>query len=628
MKKKQDLPFGLWPSPVSAWITSHRLRINDIQWDGSGKRLLIHEGRGDRGVVVDCPLDDARRDLTEENNVRGGVGYGGGEFSVQGEWAVFCDKNGRLYKTSLTESGLTPLTPAFGKTASPAISPDGKRVIFVFSDDQTDLLGLVDAEGLEWPIKLAEGADFYMQPTWHPDSKRLAWIEWRHPNMPWDGALLKLARLDDDQRRIVDEQTIAGDIHQPVSQPLFSPDGRWLSYIASNGQWEDLVLYDLQSGFRLVLYHGVDRMCSEPAWVQGAHSYGWSFSSQKIYSILNAHGQAELWEIPLDGNARQLDTTPYTWLSQLSVAPHNDQLAFIASAPEIPERAVYSNGQKMVIVARSENENLDQAFFSKPEELSWKAKDGRQVFGWFYPPCHPLYTHEGRPPCIVYIHGGPTSTSLMAHNPQRTYFTSRGYAWFELNYRGSAGYGRDYMEALYGHWGEADTEDAGDAAAFLKKSGLTDPDRLAILGGSAGGYLVLNALIRFPGLYRAAVCNYGVSNLFSLAMDTHKFEAHYTDRLVGTLPEASALYQAWSPVFHADRIKDPIAIFQGSDDRVVPPSQSEEIVTALRRLGVPYMYQVYEGEGHGFRKNETLNDYYQQVERFLKQHLLFSPKMD
>ena len=625
MKNKKMLPFGLWPSPITARSASQRTRLHDVQWNGSGNTLVICEGHGETGALAACPLDEARRELTIEYNVRGGVGYGGGEFNVSGDVLIFADRNGRLYRTSV-ESGLpVPLTPPFGKAASPVLSPDGRWVVYVYSDGVTDLLGLVDSRGQDWPIQLSRGADFYMQPAWHPDSTWLAWIEWNHPNMPWDGTHLMLGRMQGTPPHLVDVQDLAGDADTPVSQPQFSPDGRWLGYISGNGEWEDLVLYDLASQTRRVVFHGVDTMLSEPAWVQGQRSYGWSFSSQKLFCISNARGRVSLWEIPLDGTPHQINITPYTWLSQLSVSPVSDHLAFLASSFDVPDRVVRWNGRQLVTSARSDSESLAPDYFSRPEELDWKAADGSSVFGWFYPPTHPEFTCEGLPPCILYVHGGPTSVSPLTFSAQRTYFTSRGYAWLEINYRGSTGFGRSYMNALRQHWGEMDTEDAGNAALALARAGLADPQRLAILGGSAGGYLVLNALIRYPGRFKAAVCNYGVSNLFTLDLDTHKFEAYYTKSLVGALPEAAARYQDWSPVFHADRICDPLAVFQGSMDMVVPPAQSEEIVAALRQRGVPHLYRLYDGEGHGFRKAETLNDYYQQVERFLQQYVLFAP---
>ena len=498
-------------------------------------------------------------------------------------------------------------------------------MVYVYSDGQTDLLGLVDSQGQDWPIQLAHGADFYMQPTWHADGTRVAWIEWDHPNMPWDGTRLKLGRVEGSPPRLVEVVDIAGDPKTPICQPLFSPDGKWLSYITGSGEWEDLVLYNLSSGERFVLFHGDRMMLSEPAWVQGERSCGWSYNSQKLFCISNSRGRAALWEIPLDGTARQINTDPYTWMTHLAVSPVENQLAFVASAAGTPDRVVRWDGQRMITAARSEGESLPPEFYALPQELGWQSADGSSVYGWFYAPRHPEYDCEGRPPCILSIHGGPTSVSPLTFNSQRAYFTSRGYGWLDINYRGSTGFGRSYMDALRQHWGDVETEDAGNAAQALARAGLADSQRMVIMGGSAGGYTVLNALIRYPGRFKAAVCNYGVSNLFTLDLDTHKFEAHYTKSLVGALPEAASRYHDWSPIFHADRISDPLAVFQGSIDVVVPPSQSEEIVAALRQRGVPHLYKLYEGEGHGFRKPETLNDHYLQVERFLQQYVLFAP---
>jgi dipeptidyl aminopeptidase/acylaminoacyl peptidase len=257
--------------------------------------------------------------------------------------------------------------------------------------------------------------------------------------------------------------------------------------------------------------------------------------------------------------------------------------------------------------------------------MEWPAPDGSTVYGTYYAPTNPEYTSDGLPPAIVYIHGGPTSEQPITFSSERTYFTSRGYAWLEVNYRGSSGQGRTYLQALRENWGVVDREDAAGGATAMIARGLADPRRLIIRGGSAGGYTVLNALIHFPGLFKAGICLYGVSNLFTLTQDTHKLESHYTDSLVGLLPQAAKKYHEWSPVFHAAQIKDALAIFQGSIDRVVPPSQSEEIVKALQSKGLPILYKLYEGEGHGFRKDETLTSFYAEVERFLQQFVLFAP---
>ncbi len=626
MKPEQKIPFGLWPSPITARMASQRIRLIDVQWNSDGENLILLEGHGDRGVLTALPLNGPRRDLTAEQNVRGGVGYGGGEFNIFEDYLIFVEKDGRLFSHSLGYGQPRPLTPVLGKAASPVLSPDLSWVVYVFSDGSSDCLALVDVEGENWPVQLVRGSDFYMQPVWHPRGTKLAWVEWDHPNMPWDGARLKLADVVmDGQPRLSRQDVIAGDDDTPVFQPLFSPDGRWLSYIVSNGEWEDLVLYDLNDGQRHVLLHGEEFMFSQPAWVQGMRTYAWNYDSQSLFCIVDTHGRASLWQIRLDGTWREIDIAPYTWISQLSASPVREAVAFLASSPDVPERVVYWDGEHARVLAYSGGETLSPDLFARPQELTWKAADGTNVYGWYYAPTHPTASGDGLPPCIVYVHGGPTSTTPLSFSMQRSYYTSRGYAWLDLNYRGSTAFGRSYMKALRRHWGDVDTEDAGGAALALAEAGLADPRRLVILGGSAGGYLVLNTLVRYPGCYKAGVCNYGVSNLFTLAMDTHKFEAHYNDSLVGPLPEAAARYHDWSPVFHAACIRDPLAIFQGDADVVVPPSQSEEIVAALRSSGVPFLYQIYAGEGHGFRKPETLNDYYRQVERFLQQYVLFAP---
>jgi len=224
----------------------------------------------------------------------------------------------------------------------------------------------------------------------------------------------------------------------------------------------------------------------------------------------------------------------------------------------------------------------------------------------------------------VRIHGGPTDQATAAYGPATQFFVTRGYAVLEVNFRGSTGYGRAYMLALRDSWGVCDVEDAASAARYLGESGAADPARLVIYGGSSGGYTVLESLCRAPGTFRAGICLYGVSNLFALAADTHKFEARYLDLIVGPLPEAAERYRERSPIFHADLIRDPVAIFQGQEDRVVPPAQAEEIVAALRRRGVPHTYQLYPGEGHGWRRPETIEAFYAAVESFLRQHVIFA----
>jgi dipeptidyl aminopeptidase/acylaminoacyl peptidase len=615
--------YGAWKSPVRPETIGLSVRLDDVQWTPDGKALAWLEGRSGKGVLVFRPDGNIPLDLTEEHNVRGTVGYGGGDFTLAADFAVFAEKNGRLYRVEYAGGAPKPVTPGFGNAAAPAVSPDGRWVIFVHSCEGTDCLAIVDSEGLQWPRKLATGADFYMQAVWNPAGDRIAWVEWNHPNMPWDGALLKCARITLDPPSAAEVITVAGSSDVPIFQPAFSPDGRHLAYLEGTGEWDSLVVFHLGSGEKRVLAE--DAVLLEPAWVQGMRVFGFSPDGKSIRYLRREKGFSSVCCVDLKtGESRPEDLSPYACIRQWTISPADGTTAFIGSSASVPDRVVECKGGKFRTVAVSCGERLAPEEYPVPRPFSWRAKDGPEVHGIYLAPHNPRYVGKGLPPAIIHIHGGPTSQSTASYSADAVFFTSRGYAYLKVNYRGSSGYGRSYMRALRGRWGELDVEDAVDGAKALCERGLADPSRLIIQGGSAGGYTVLNALIRHPGFFRAGICLFGVSNLFALAAETHKFEERYLDSLIGPLPECSEKYRAWSPIFHADRIRDPIAIFQGEEDTVVPPNQAEEIVSALGKGGVPHLYRLYPGEGHGWRKTETIVSYYSDVEKFLRQYVLFA----
>jgi dipeptidyl aminopeptidase/acylaminoacyl peptidase len=619
----QKKPYGLWSSPISADALSQRIGLDEITWDSDGETLIWVESRSDRSNLVVQKPGDARREINEPYKIRGGIGYGGGELSASGGMIFYSEAGGRLYSRPTAGGAARALTPAFGAATSATLSPDGRSILYVFSDGSTDLLALVDAQGSEWPIQISRGADFYMQPAWHPSGEQIAWIEWDHPNMPWDGTRVKLARLAGSPPRLIEAEVIGGGPDTPAGQPIFSPDGHWLAFIESGEEWQNLVLVDLSSGERRILLAGDGFDLMPPAWVQGIRSLAWNPDSQSLYSINSANGLSSLWRVGLDGRREMLDLAAYTWLAQLSVSSRG-KLALLAAGPVTPTRLIVIEDGHIRVAARSDSEVVPVEFLPVPRAITWSSTDGALVYGIFYPPSNPNFRADGLPPAILNIHGGPTSAVALRFNSEAAYFTSRGYAYLEVNYRGSTGYGRSYLTALRERWGDIDVEDAVSGGAALGAQGLVDGTRLVIKGGSAGGYTVLNSLVRYPGAFKAGICLYGVSNLFTLDLDTHKFEAHYTASLVGQLPEAAGRYHAWSPSFHAANIRDPLYIFQGSIDKVVPPSQSEEIIAALQKTGVTHQYKLYQGEGHGFRKSENIVDYLKETERFLMMHVLFA----
>lgn len=636
-------PYGTWPSAFTPRALAASLRLRDVQWDDDGVTLVWLEERSGLGVLVAQRGLDAPRDLTPPDlPVRARVGYGGGDFTVAGGYVYFVGPGGRLFRQVLAGGLARPITPAFGQAAAPRVSPDGRWVVFVHHYEDVDGLAIVDAAGDHWPAKLAYGTDFVMQPAWSPDGTRLAYVAWDHPQMPWDGAELRLLTLDQRAGGLpvaAESVTLAGDSKTAVFQPEFSPDGRWLAYASDATGWWQLYIYDRNSGQHIQLTRD-EAEHAVPAWVQGTRSFSWTPDSRALLVQRNDHGFYSLRRVavPSGQTERVVAFEAYTHLAQIAVA-RSGAVALLASSWATPSRVVSAPPEAQAPLAsvsasypnaavrvhrRSADESVPPEQLARPEALTWIGHDGEPVHGLYFPPTSDRYTCRGQPPLIVLAHGGPSSQVTAAYNAEAQFFATRGFAVLAINYRGSTGYGKAYLNKLRGNWGVYDVEDCASGALFMVETGRADRAKLVILGGSAGGFTVLQSLVEKPGFYRAGVCLFGISNQFLLVQDTHKFEARYSDSLLGPLPEAAAVYRARSPLFHASRITDPLAVFQGADDNVVPRSQSDLLVESLRARGVPHLYRVYEGEGHGWRKAETIADYYQTVMQFLTQHVIYA----
>ncbi|MHB1294844.1 MAG: S9 family peptidase [Anaerolineae bacterium] len=624
-----EAPYGLWPSPISPASLAQGKRLSDVAWDDATDRLVWLEGRSDRGVAVVSSLSpDAPRDLTGELSVRARVGYGGGDLTAAGGHLLFVS-GGRIYRQPLDAGQAHPITPAWGDAASPTVSPDGRWVLYVHSAEGRDVIALVDAQGNHWPRKVASGADFYMQPRWHSDSRRIAWIAWNHPNMPWDGATLYLAELGVATGTLPEPgsaQAIAGGNEEATFQPEFSPDGRYLSFVSDRSGWDNLYLYDLHTHETRLLAGGEFEL-GMPAWAQGQSIYAWAPDSATLYCVRNERSIMQVWAIDVaTGVGSPVGAlSPYSSVTKL-VGSAGGRLALIASGPAIPQRLVVHTPRtgEVQVLARSDAETLPAALISAPQPIAWHSTDGDAVYGVYYAPRNGAHTGQGRPPLMLLVHGGPTGQSSAAYSSRVQFFTTRGWAVLDVNYRGSTGYGRAYRRKLNAMWGLYDADDAVSGARHLATQGLVDPERQVIMGGSAGGYTVLQCLIRYPGEFRAGLCLYGVTNLFTLASDTHKFEQHYLDSMIGPLPATSERYRERSPLFHLEHIVDPVAVFQGEEDTVVPKAQAETLVAALKARGVPHEYHVYPGEGHGWRKAETIKAHHEAVLAFLKQYVLYA----
>ena len=622
-------PYGTWHSPIDGASIASGLGLNDVQWNRSGDTLIWWESRGKTGALVAQTGGQAPRDLTDRRlNVAGRVGYGGGAFTVGGS-SVFFAANERLYSQALAGGEAKPITPAYGAFAAPRLSSDGAWLAFAHSYEHVDGIALVDAEGEHFPRKLAYGTDFVMQPCWHPSDEYLAFVAWNHPQMPWNGSELRLVKLAHDGAGLPyaeDILTITGDQETAIFQPEFSPDGRCLSYISDASGWGQLYVYELETGAHRQLTaneaeHGL------PAWIQGMRAYAWNGAGSAIYYLENQLGFVSLWRHDLETGANEAvpGLEDYSHQAQIAVASERDAVACIASSSLIPPRIIsLATSGEVRVHRRRGTENLRANQLSAAQAISWTCDDGELAHGLYYPPVLQDQMPAGAPPLIVNIHGGPTSQRFAEYASEVQFFTSRGYALLQVNHRGSTGYGKAYMNMHRGAWGVYDVLDSVDGVNYLAGQGLIDASRVVIMGGSAGGFTVLQSLVERPGFYRAGICSYGVSNQFGLLLDTHKFEERYPFWLLGELPEAAELYRARSPIFQADKIVDPLLVFQGTDDAVVPQDQSDSIVASLKRRGIPHEYHLFAGEGHGWRKPETIETYYSKIERFLLQHVIYA----
>ncbi len=629
---KEQRMYGLWPSPISGKSLATSLRLSEPCWDTDGKTLAWLEGRSDRGVIVVQEGDSATRDLTPgDMSVRAFVGYGGGDFTLSRGVCYFVGQaDQRIYRQALVGGPPRPITPGFGAAASPTVSPDGSWLVYVHTYEDVDAIAIVDTEGKHWPARLAEGRDFVMQPAWHPDGKRLAWVEWDHPNMPWDGTELRLADVSYPEGGLpllASSQKVAGGPSTAIFQPLFTPDGTGLLYVSDESGNGQVYRRTLQTG-RVERLTDDDFDYGAPAWNQGMRRMAVTGAGATVLTRVSGAFDSLLMTGPTRV-PRQLDdlAADYGAVGGLAGSPADGRIALVASGATRPERVLVVDTlaeNHISVRRRSDGESVPMAGLSQPEHLSWPSFDGGTAHGLYYPPASEGFESSGPAPVVVLVHGGPTSQVKAGWAANAQFFATRGYGVLLVNYRGSTGYGRQYMLKLRDSWGVYDVHDCARGVDALAARGLADAGKAVIMGGSAGGYTVLKSLVDLPGFYKAGVCMFGVSNLFTLASDTHKFEARYLDSLIGPLPQAAQLYRDRSPIFHAERIVDPVALFQGDIDRVVPRAQSDAIAASLRGRGVPHEYHVYEGEGHGWRKSETIEQFWAAVERFLREHVLYA----
>lgn len=603
-------PHGAWPSPITARaLTEGSVGLGGVVLDGD--LLWWTEARpseGGRVAIVRRSPDGTTQDLiSAPYNARSRVHeYGGGAVTIVGDGAYFVDFTSQAIHW--VETGQEPRrVTGEGPWRFASIVLDAARDRLIAIRETHEGSGPPSNELVAIPLDggaasiLASGHDFYTAPRIAPDGKSLAWLTWDLPAMPWDRTTLWRASFNADGT-LGDPIVIAGRSDEAVFQSEFAPDGT-LHFVSDRetGWWN----------------HYIARDEVTTAWCRDEAEYGlpyWSISSATyavtedggIVTCRMENGFTQLGEIR-DNVFTPFDL-PFTEFGAPSVSA--GKLAVNAASATEPWRIILVDlaSGKWETICRSVAEVPDARYLSTPEAVQFAtgASGAATAHAFYYPPRNDdVVADSGPPPLIVRGHGGPTGAASSAFSLATQYWTSRGFAVLDVNYRGSTGWGRAYREALYGEWGIVDVEDVVSGARAMVSRGRADPTRLAIRGGSAGGYTVLAALA-FHDTFTAGCSLYGIGDLAALAADTHKFESRYLDQLVGPYPERRDLYEARSPIHHTDGLSAPVIFFQGLDDKVVPPNQAEAMVAALREKSVPVAYIPFEGEGHGFRQASNI----------------------
>jgi dipeptidyl aminopeptidase/acylaminoacyl peptidase len=603
-------PYGSWDSPITPDVlVENVVALSNPLGDGEDLYWLeMRPAEGGRYVIVRRAPDGRAEDALPEGfsartlvHEYGGLCYGAAAGHLF--FSNFSDQ--RLYRSAPGRAP-QPLTPAPAEPlsvryADPALSPDGRWIVCVrerhTKEGVVNEIVVLPTDGTAEPAIVAEGHDFFSAPRVSPSGDRLAWLTWEHPRMPWDGTELWEAEVTEGFA-VSPPRKVAGGSEESITQPRYSPSGKLL-YVSDRTGW-----WNLYSGDGVLA--SMEAEFSGPDWVFGQSSYTflpdgslvatWSESGLDHVGVL-APGEARFRVVEV----------PFTAID--SIGPYGSGIAAIAgSATEAPAVVEISIPEGEVsILRRSRESSVPAGYLSIPRPIEFPTEGGLTAHALFYPPANADFTgpEDEKPPLIVMSHGGPTSATSSVLNYGIQFWTSRGLAVVDVNYGGSTGYGRAYRDRLKGAWGVVDVDDCVNAAAWLAHQGEVDGSRMAIRGGSAGGYTTLCALT-FRDVFACGASLYGVADAGALAEDTHKFESRYLDGLIGPWPADRDLYEERSPIFHTDRLSTPVILFQGLEDKVVPPEQAEMMARALREKGVPFAHIVYPDEQHGFRKAENI----------------------
>jgi dipeptidyl aminopeptidase/acylaminoacyl peptidase len=606
---KTQKAFGSWPSPISAeLITRAAPGLNCLQ--SHNDSLYWVESRpweGGRNVIMCRQADGSIKDLlpkpySHSSRVHE---YGGMAYALSDETLYFVNASDqRIYKTDLSgESEPFPITGlSLQRFADLIIDRNNQRLIAVCEEHQGEqepenyLVSISLNSESPSVKKLVSGADFYAYPRISPDQSSLCWIEWQHPNMPWDCTQLWQAAINSDGS--LSNQTLAAgeNNNEAIFQPQWSPDNQ-LYFVSDKNNWWNI--YRAENGSCTPVLE-IEAELATPLWQFGMSTYDF-IDAQTIGCLWTDKG---IWHSGfIDIPSHQLRKVDCQYSSLHGACCFQGSLYMVAGAATVPSAIVSVSKQTLSSVYAPATLDIDSDDLSQPQAILFPAADGQQVQAFSYPPTNSAYSGlEGELPLVIALcHGGPTGATDSGLNLKIQYWTSRGFAVVDINYRGSTGFGRSYRQSLAGAWGIADVEDSQSAINYLAAENRIDAERCIIRGGSAGGYTVLSALT-FTDTFKAGASLYGIGDLETLATDTHKFESRYMDSLIGPYPERKDIYTARSPINHADGLNCPVIFLQGLEDKVVPPNQAEMMVKLLEDKGIKVGHITFPDEGHGFRK--------------------------